>query len=427
MQIRTLHWPDDQEALFQYFGRLYGPEEQALITAWYGTHPGFDPSDAFVVETEPDGEIAGHALLIPRSLQIGQAVLPAAEIALAAVDDDYHKQGIERALLEAVHERLDEREDAVALTLGLPNSYEHWQYDYAAGLYLTSFESEIMTDLALKAGHWDSLHSYERRTADRLGAHSQPITVRPFYASDLPAVQALYTAESACGSYLLARDEAQWTWQMDYLIRTGRYEPDDFLVAEVDNQLVAYVRVITHHEVNWFRGADAARFSVIEAAGDHPDGVEALLAEVAATAGRLNVDRIGLFVPHTNTLMQHALVRGASLRAFTGAAYLRLHDLALTLSHLAPALEDRRLNSRYTGRSYRLAITTEHDDITVDLGIGSSPELVELEVPSTSLMRLITGWYGIEHLTTGYHERYGDLLKILFPRRHPMIALADLI
>lgn len=426
MQIRTLRWPDDHEALFQYFDRVYGPEEQTSIAAWYGTHPGFEPADAFVVEAEPGGEIAGHAALISRSLQIGEAALPAGEIVLAGVDDAHHKQGLERALLEAVHARLDEREDAVALTLGLPNSYEHWQYDYAAGLYLTSFESEIMTDLAQKAGHWDSAHSYERRTADRLGARSQPVTVRPFYASDLPAVQALYLAESACGSYLIARDEAQWTWQLDYLIRTGRYEPDDFLVAEVDNRLVAYVRVITQRDVNWFRGTDAARFSVIEAAGDHPDGVEALLAEVAAIAGRLDIDRIGLFIPHDNAMMQHALVRGASLRAFTGAAYLRLHDLALTMTHLAPALEFRRLNSRYTGRAYRLTITTEHDEVAVDLGMGS-PEPVELEIPSTSLMRLITGWYGIEHLTTGYHERYGDLLGVLFPRRRPMIALADLI
>ncbi|WP_119068560.1 GNAT family N-acetyltransferase [Aggregatilinea lenta] len=426
MQIRILRWPDDQEALFHYFERVYGPEEQNTISAWYGTYPGFVPADAFVVEAEPDGDIVGHALLIPRALQIGEAVLPAAEIALADVDESHHKQGIERALLEIAHERLDAREAAVSLTLGLPNSYEHWQYDYAAGLYLTSFEPDISLDLAQKAGSWDSLHTYERRTADRLGAHSQSVIVRPFYASDLPTVQALYAAESARGSYLIARDEAQWLWQMDYLIHTGRYEPDDFLVAEIDNRLVAYVRVISHQDVNWFRGADAAHFSVIEAAGDHADGVEALLAEVARMAERLDVERIGLFVPHDSAFMAHALARGASLRTFTGAAYLRLHDLPLALSHLAPALEERRLNSRYTGRAYRLAITTEHDEVAVDLGMGS-PETVELEIPSTSLMRLITGWYGIDHLTTGYHERYHDLLAVLFPRRRPMIGIADLL
>jgi predicted N-acetyltransferase YhbS len=426
MQIRTIRWPDDQDALWDYFARAFGPDELTSIAAWYGTYPGFDPADAFVVEAEPDGAIVGHAVLIPRTIQIEQAELPAAEIALAGVDEAYHKQGLERTLLETVHARLDERQIAVALTLGLPSSYDHWQYEYAVGLYLTSFESDIATDLALKAGQWDSAHSYERRTADRLGARSEAISVRPFYASDLPAVQALYEAESARGSYLIARDETQWLWQMDYLIRTGRYEPDDFLVAEVDNQLVAYTRVSTGREVNWFRGADAAQFSVIEAAGDHPDGVEALLAEVGAMAARMDVDRIGLFVPYESAFMRHALVRGAALRAFTGAAYLRLHDLALALTYLAPALEMRCLNSRYTGRAYRLAVTTEHDEVAVDLGLGS-PELIELEVPSSSLMRLITGWYGIDHLKTGYHERHHDVLSVLFPQRRPMIALADLL
>jgi len=226
-----------------------------------------------------------------------------------------------------------------------------------------------------------------------LNAHNQPVTVRPFYSSDLPNVQALYTAESARGRYLIERDEATWTWQLDHLIRTGRYHSDDFLVAEAEGRLLAYVRVIAGCDVNWFRAEDAACFNVVEVAGDHPDGVEALLAEVGAIAARLQVDRIGLFVPPDSTFMRHALARGATLRAFTGAAALHLHDAQIALDHLAPALEERALNSRYAGRACRIVIPPEH---------------------ATAALTL-------------YHERHAGLRRALFPQRHPMIALNDLL
>jgi hypothetical protein len=334
--------------------------------------------------------------------------------------------GLAHALLDVAHDRMTERGDALGLIFGIPNFYENWQYEYAVGLYLTSYESEIATDLAFKAGFWDREHSYERRTADRLGAQNRPVTVRRFYASDLPAVQALYEAESERGHYLVARDEETWNWQLDYMLRIGRNEPDDFLVAEVDGRLVAYVRLVTQGQVNWFRESEAARFSVIEAAGDHPDAVEALLGEIARTAQAFGAERIGLFVHPESAFMRHALARGGTLRDFTGAGYLRLHNLPQALERLAPTLEARRLNSPYAARAYHLVVATEHAQAEVYLGQGD-PEIVDLEVPSTTLTRLITGWYGIVHLAAGYHERYFDLLRYLFPRRDPRIGLADLI
>ncbi|MEW6580512.1 MAG: hypothetical protein AB1435_15140, partial [Chloroflexota bacterium] len=89
-------------------------------------------------------------------------------------------------------------------------------------------------------------------------------------------------------------------------------------------------------------------------------------------------------------------------------------------------LESRRLNSRFAPRPYRLVVTTEHDQAEVFLGMGE-PEVVELEVPSSSLIRLFTGWYGIDNLAMGYNERHADLLRVLFPRRDPKIGLADLL
>jgi GNAT superfamily N-acetyltransferase len=426
MTVRNIRWPDDHDAIMDHIRLVYGQDDYQMLAGSYGQIPTFEPADCFVIDGENEKEIAAHGMIVPRLMQIDAALLPTAEIALLGVLESYRGRGYEESLLDALHTRMTVRGNALGVSFGQPGLFEPWAYEYAVGLYLTSYESDISTELALRAGHWNLEHSYERRTADRLRARNQGVEVRRFYADDLPAVQSLYRAESVRGHYLFARDEATWTWQLDYLTRVGRYDPDDFLVAEIDGRLVAYVRMVSQTPVNAFREADAARFSVIEAGGSHPDGIEALLSEVARTAHALDIDRIGLFVHPESALMQHALARGASLRQFTGAGFVRLHDLMRVLGALQPVLEARRQDSRFAHRAYHMIITTEDDQIEVPLGTGE-PDTVELEVPAVALVRLITGWYTIDHLDAGYLERDRDLLRVLFPLRDPKIGLADLI
>jgi GNAT superfamily N-acetyltransferase len=426
MSIRTIRWPDDEDAILDYIRQVYGPADYDNLVSSYGSMPAFDPADCFVIDGD-QGEIAAHAMIVSRHLQLGVSVLPTAEISLLGVRDTYQGRGYERMLLEAIHERMAARGDALGLSFGSPTPFEPWQYEYAVGLYLTSYESEIATDLALRAGQWDPARSYERRTADRLGARSQPVTIRRCYLDDLPAVQALYAAEGARGHYLIARDLDIWTWQMDHLTRIGRNDPDDFLVAEADERLVAYARIVSQGPVNAFRDSDAATFSVIEAGGDHADGIEALLGEAARLAQTLNAERIGLFVHPESAFMRHALARGGCARDFTGAGFARLHDLSLAMDLLAPTLNARHQNSPFAARSFRLSVMTEDEQTEVALGPTPDAEFIDLEVPSSVLLRLITGWYGVDHVETGYREQHADLLRALFPPRDPKIGLADLI
>ncbi len=424
MTVRNILWPEEQDALFEHIGLVHGASELEPVAAWYGSTPRFDPQDCFVIDGS-NGQIAAHAMLIPRQIQIGTSIIPASEISLMGVLEPYRGQGYGARLMDALHYRMSERGDGLGLVIGIPNFFERWHYEYAAGLYLTSYESDILTDLALKAGSWDSGHSYERRTADRLGIRGQEVLVCRYNETNLPEVQELYDEECALGHSLIARDEETWRWQLDLMARTGHYEMDDFLVAEIDEQIVAYVRMIARGEpVNWFAGADAAPFAVIEAAGSDPDAIETLLCEVARVAEMCGASRIGLFVHPDSRLMRHALARGASLRAFTGAAHFRLHNLGIVLNQLIPTFEKRLSESPYA--ACHLVISTEREQAEVQLGEGWG-EVVELEVSSSALIRLITGWYGIDHLSAGYSERHADLLRVLFPAGEPKIALADLI
>ncbi len=426
MSIRNIYWPHDREAILELIRQTQGEEDSILLATSYGQGPTFDPSDCFVIEGDQEGELAAHGMLITHHLQIGSSLLPTAEIGLFAISPHYLGRGYEGLLLDVLHARMAERDDVLGLSFGDPLLFEAWQYEYAVGLYLTNYESDIYVDLALQAADWDSQQTYERRTAEQLGVRRHGVTVRRFYLSDLPAVQAHYYEESTRGHYIIVRDENAWLTQLDTLARVGRSEPDDFLVAEANDRLVGYVRLVTQDQVNLFRGAQAARFSVIEAGGTDPDGIDALLAAVAHLAQTFSVERIGLFVHPNSLFMRHALLRGATLRHFTGSALVRLQNLPLALNLMVPTLEDRRMNSRFAQRAYQLVITTEHEEADVFLGIGDA-EVVQIEAPSTTIVRLFTGWYGIDHLTMGYHERYTDLLRILFPQRDPKIGLADVI
>jgi len=190
MDIRTINWPQERAAIMEHIRLVHGPGDIDLLERWYGTMPGFDPADCFVIDGE-NGEIAGHLMLIPRTLQFGDSLLPAAEIGVVGTLDTYRGRGYARALMDHALEHMTQRGDAVSIIFGIPNFYEKWGYEYAVGLYLTSYESSIATEVALKAGQWNLSHGHQRRMASWLGIRNQPITVRPFTMDDLPAIMAL--------------------------------------------------------------------------------------------------------------------------------------------------------------------------------------------------------------------------------------------
>ncbi len=425
MQIRNIRWPEEREAITEHIRLVHGPGDSDFLMSWYGNYPGFNPADCFVIDGD-NGEIAAHTMLIPRAIQIGQAVVPASELGVVGTLDTYRGQGYAAALIDRCLERMTERGDVLGLIFGIPNFYERWDYEYAAGLYLTSYESEIDLDRAMKAGHWDMTHSYQRRAASYLGMRGRDVEVRRFYTSDLTGVMALYQAESAQGRYLIARDQATWDWQLQFLADVGRYDPDDFLVAEINGELKGYVRVVSKGQVNWFKENEAARFSIIESGGADADATEALLAAVTQLAAVYNAERIGVFVHRESQMMRHILAHGGTHRDFTGAAFLRLHDLPALMTRLQPTFEYRLSNSAFKGRGIRLFVSTGEAMTTIELGDGADD--VALEMPSVELVRLVTGWFGVDDLLGDYFsEPQRDLLRVLFPKREPRIGLADIL
>jgi predicted N-acetyltransferase YhbS len=143
--IRTIRWPEEREAILEHIRLVHGPGDSDLLGHWYGTMPGFDPEDCFVIDGE-NGEIAAHTMLIPRQVQFGESVLQASEVGVVGTLDTYRKQGLASALMNRAVERMTERGDAVSILFGIPNFYERWGYDYGLGLYLTAHRPTAWRD-----------------------------------------------------------------------------------------------------------------------------------------------------------------------------------------------------------------------------------------------------------------------------------------
>src|SRR5260370_24048612 len=208
----------------------------------------------------------------------------------------------------------------------------------------------------------------------------------------------------------------------------GRADKTSFLVAESEGALLGYIRLVTSAPVNWFR-EDASRFSIIEYAGNDPDAAEALFAEAAACARDYNAERIGLYVHPQSMLMKHALVHGACSRSFTGAGFIRLNDLTLTLESMINTFQRRLDESPYAARKVRVQVAAENQSAEFMIGtIGGKDDTVTLEAPASDLVRLFTGWFGLSNLTSGsYSARDEEVLKVLFPRGDPKVAIAALL
>ncbi|MBN1564493.1 MAG: GNAT family N-acetyltransferase, partial [Anaerolineae bacterium] len=155
MTVRTINWATDYEAILDHIHAVYGPEDYDLLAASYGSTPGFSDTDCFVIDgdTNPDTsetEIAAHAMIIERQIQIGPTALPTAEISLLGVTPAYRGRGYEHQLLNVIHERMSDRGDVFGLSFGQPDVFDPWRYEYATGLYLTSYESTITTEQAAR-------------------------------------------------------------------------------------------------------------------------------------------------------------------------------------------------------------------------------------------------------------------------------------
>lgn len=99
---------------------------------------------------EKAGRIIGHVLFSRLTVIEGRDRLDAVALAPLAVDPDFHRQGVGRALVEAAHERLSCAGEVLSIVLGDPAYYGRFGYRHEQA---EGFDSDYQCD-ALQALAW---------------------------------------------------------------------------------------------------------------------------------------------------------------------------------------------------------------------------------------------------------------------------------
>ncbi len=108
------------------FGR---PEEGRLVEKLRAT-PEFDARLSLVAEAE--GEIVGHALFFPLTIQAEESQYPSLGLGPVAVLPDFQKQGIGSALIEAGLQTAKTMGYNASIVLGHPDYYPRFGYQPAS-------------------------------------------------------------------------------------------------------------------------------------------------------------------------------------------------------------------------------------------------------------------------------------------------------
>jgi predicted N-acetyltransferase YhbS len=199
---------------------------EALIVVLQRQRPGFDPDLAPVAEI--DGRIVGNAVFCPQTLRLLGEDVSGVLLAPIAVDPDYQRRGIGKALIEHGHRVAREKGYALAVLVGHTEYYP--QFGYEMNVYGAS--SVTVTREAVKA--------------------SAPlVTCRPRW-EDLDVLHALWRHEENAVDFALIPDYTLMSW----------LSPNPLIACTVylrDERIVGYSRISSAEPASprMFLAADA--------------------------------------------------------------------------------------------------------------------------------------------------------------------------
>lgn len=350
-----------------------------------------------------DGDVIGHALYLPRQIQLAAGDCPGALVGLVVVDERHRGQGVGTVLIEDVHREAATHGIGLLLLAGDPGYYRRFGYHQA----FTRWERVV--DVAdLPAGR---------------------NTLRPADASDADWLAAL--AEVAPpGSVLPSAD--RWKW----LLATGH--PRGLIEAlpailghavETDACLVdpdggAVVRI----------AAGEGQATVYEAATGGT-GVDELLAGVAGWCADAGARAVRFRLGKRNALFETA---GAPGRVEDPEWQFRVVDLDQVLAGVRPVLErraeelgdwEREIRLRTPRASLVLGVRSGALDVRLVREAEEKPDSEGLTLPEWGLGRLMLGCDDVLAAVekAGSPESLRSAMACLFPPHPPTFTLSDAI
>ncbi len=227
--------PPDYAAIAAVNVRAFGEQTgEAVLVALLRQRPVFDPALSLVAER--DGQIIGHVLFSPHTVQLLGEAVRAVNLAPIAIDPAHQRQGIGQKLIETGHALARRKGYAFSFLLGHTSYYPRLGYQTRAyGVAtLTLRPTRLMTRRALLArrpteADVPALRQLWRDTEGAVDFALEPGREFLDWVSPNPAIEALVFVEAEQVVGYLRRPSAE------------RHRPSIFLARDADTarQMVA--------------------------------------------------------------------------------------------------------------------------------------------------------------------------------------------
>jgi predicted N-acetyltransferase YhbS len=371
-----------------------GDEAWVIAAATIQDDPRFRPEHLRVFER--NRQIVGVVNVIDRLVHVGTAQARCAIIAPLATAAEHRGCGIGSALMR---DTLDwARTDGFQLSMLWGHTWLYPRYGYAPGI--KSYNVQLAVSL------------------QPLG--DKAYTLRPYKASDLPALMQVYHAEFARTTLAEWRSDQPWEWRP--------FRPNTTIEVAVDpaGALRGYARI----------SIEAERIHVGEIAAMDQGAAQALFDRLLYLARERHIPTIEVTATPEQRWTRLAFRRGGSITLGSGggAGMVRVLDLPALLQTLLPELQRRVASSELIARRDDLRIespvgraTLRIDHGRVELVSGGTSNTVTL--PFHALGPLLVGYQPIGELLglSGvflYGSATRRLLDVLFPEGYPHWSFA---
>jgi GNAT superfamily N-acetyltransferase len=388
-----------------------------------------------------DGERSLSRLwVIPLTIRIGAATVRMDGIGGVGTEEDCRNRGYSRRVLEATVDWMRQGDAGLSMLYGIPNFYPKFGYATAGPDHL--IELKRLGDPAVLPAGW---------------------CVRPCAAADLPAARRLYEQNSALGVGAAVRAPEAHGWSR--LATPDPKHPHDCRVIEgPEGQVRAYAwRARWHWYVGILERQHPDALILSEVMADGPASADAVLAAcrqwaVEEPAARPEpVAKVLIAVPPEGPVAAGAMRQAALfLQSYSpcGGSMARVLSVGRLLEALRPELA-RRLQAvgspfagtlRFqtdlggatlvvTGDGVTVEATNDSDALSTEMPPARRPtraggaESLVIRLPQSTLARLALGVFPPEDLLDRLGQpvdgRTQEMIRTLFPRRHPHMYLPD--
>lgn len=395
MQVRAAR-PSEYDAVLALIEQSFDPGDEAVViaAATIRQDPRFQPEHLRVVER--DGRIVGVVCVIDRLVHIGTALVRCAIIAPLATAPQHQGTGVGSALMRDTLEWA--RAHGFQLSMLWGHTWLYPRYGYAPGI--KSYDVVV-------------------------SAQAQPLgdaayTLRPYSASDSPALMQVYHAATADTSLAEARSDEPWEWRPHH--QRTRVE----VAVDPAGAIRGYLRATVGEQ----------QLQVGEIAALDAGAAQALYDRVLYVAREQAANEIHVTATPTNRWTRLAFMRGAQMRIGSGggAGMVRLLDLPSFLQAIQPELERRVATSEFATKRADIRIETPVGRATVRVEQGrvtidDTRTASSITLPFHALGPLVAGYQPISELVGQpgvflHGAGRQRLLDVLFPEGYPHWSFA---